>query len=48
MVSEDSWNSVVLEGELQDNGMISFANVLENGEVEAIRAYIISRANAED
>lgn len=48
MVTEDSWNSVVLEGELLDNGMISFANVLEDGEAEAIRAYIISRANSED
>jgi PQQ-dependent dehydrogenase (methanol/ethanol family) len=48
MVSEDAWSSVVLEGELQDNGMISFANVLEDGEAEAIRAYIISRANAEN
>ena len=47
MVTEDSWGAVVLEGELQDNGMISFANVLEDGEAEAIRAYVISRANAE-
>ena len=48
MISEDEWNSVVLEGELLDNGMISFANILENGEAEAIRSYIISLANAED
>jgi PQQ-dependent dehydrogenase (methanol/ethanol family) len=48
MITEESWGAVVLEGELQDNGMISFANVLENGEAEAIRAYIISRANAEN
>lgn len=47
MVSEDDWSSVVLEGELQDNGMISFATVLEDGEAEAIRAYIISRANTD-
>ncbi|MCG8414927.1 MAG: PQQ-dependent dehydrogenase, methanol/ethanol family [Pseudomonadales bacterium] len=47
MVSESDWSSVVLEGELQDNGMISFANVLEDGEAEAIRAYIISRANTD-
>lgn len=48
MVSEETWNAVVLDGELQDNGMISFANVLEDGEAEAIRAYVVSRANAED
>ncbi len=47
MVSETDWSSVVLEGELQDNGMISFANVLGDGEAEAIRAYIISRANTD-
>lgn len=47
MVSEADWSSVVLEGELQDNGMISFANVLADGEAEAIRAYIISRANTD-
>ncbi|GJM12504.1 MAG: alcohol dehydrogenase [Pseudohongiella sp.] len=48
MVSEEAWSEVVLEGALQDNGMISFANVLEDGEAEAIRAYVVSRANAED
>ncbi len=47
MVTEDAWAEVVLEGALQDNGMISFANVLEDGEAEAIRAYIISRANTD-
>ncbi|PCJ23365.1 MAG: PQQ-dependent dehydrogenase, methanol/ethanol family [SAR86 cluster bacterium] len=48
MVTEESWSAVVLGGELQDNGMISFANVLDDGEAEAIRAYIISRANTEN
>ena len=47
MVSEGDWSEVVLEGALQDNGMISFANVLQDGEAEAIRAYIISRANTD-
>jgi len=47
MISEQDWSAVVLEGELQDQGMISFTNVLQDGEAEAIRAYIISRANTD-
>ncbi|MCB1671215.1 MAG: PQQ-dependent dehydrogenase, methanol/ethanol family [Pseudomonadales bacterium] len=47
MISEQDWSAVVLEGELQEQGMISFANVLQDGEAEAIRAYIISRANTD-
>jgi alcohol dehydrogenase (cytochrome c)/quinohemoprotein ethanol dehydrogenase len=48
MVTKESWEGVVLEGELQEEGMISFSNVLEDGEAEAIRSYIISRANLEE
>ena len=47
MINQESWEAVVLEGELQDEGMVSFSNVLDDGEAEAIRSYIISRANTE-
>ena len=47
MINQQSWEAVVLEGELQDEGMVSFSNVLDDGEAEAIRSYIISRANTE-
>jgi hypothetical protein len=36
---------VVLEGELADAGMVSFASELDDGDAEAIRTYIINQAN---
>jgi hypothetical protein len=45
LATEDTWNSVVLEGELQDSGMVSFANILGEGDAEAIRAYVITQAS---
>ena len=47
MINQESWEAVVLEGELQEEGMVSFSNVLDDGEAEAIRSYITSRANTE-
>lgn len=43
--SDDTWNAVVLEGELQDSGMVSFAEILGAGDAEAIRAYVITQAS---
>lgn len=40
-----AWSAVVYEGILKDNGMVSFAPSLSKEEVEAIRAYVIQRAN---
>ncbi|AWW72944.1 PQQ-dependent dehydrogenase, methanol/ethanol family [Erythrobacter sp. KY5] len=40
-----SWEAVVHEGILKDNGMVSFADSLSKEEVQAIRAYVIARAN---
>ncbi|MEL6542731.1 MAG: cytochrome c, partial [Pseudomonadota bacterium] len=40
-----AWKAVVHEGILKDNGMVSFAPSLSVEEVEAIRAYVIQRAN---
>jgi len=39
------WMSVVNDGVLRDNGMVSFAKVLDPAQIEAVRHYVISRAN---
>ena len=43
--SPQAWQSIVREGVRQANGMISFSQVLDAGEVEKIRAYVIHRAH---
>jgi len=43
--SPEAVKSVVIDGALQHNGMVSFAKALRPDEVEAIRQYVISRAN---
>jgi mono/diheme cytochrome c family protein len=40
-----AFESVVLEGAMLDNGMASFAEVLEEDDAEAVRAFIVNRAN---
>ena len=40
-----AWQAVVHEGILAGNGMASFAQSLSTDEIEAIRAYVIHRAN---
>ncbi len=40
-----SWAAVVHDGILKDNGMVSFADSMSREEIEAIRAYVIHRAN---
>jgi len=47
ILNADTWSAVVERGELEANGMVSFREVLEPNDAEAIRAYVISRANAE-
>lgn len=44
---DEAWASVVLEGELADKGMVSFAPSISESDAEAIRAYVISQANQE-
>ena len=44
--SSDAWAGVVIGGQLAANGMASFASVLDVDDAEAIRAYVIERANA--
>ncbi|WP_234036141.1 PQQ-dependent dehydrogenase, methanol/ethanol family [Porphyrobacter sp. YT40] len=43
--SASAWNAVVEGGILKDNGMASFKTSLSKDEIEAIRAYVIKRAN---
>ena len=40
-----AWRSIVREGTLKDKGMVSFAEIVSEEEAEAIRAYVIRRAN---
>ena len=40
-----SWQAVVRDGILADQGMVSFAESLSEQEADAIRAYVIHRAN---
>jgi hypothetical protein len=42
--SADAFNSIVLGGALTENGMVSFKTALQQDQVDAIRAYIVSRA----
>lgn len=41
----EAWSSVVLDGNLRDVGMISFADQLSPEEAEAVRAYIVTQAH---
>lgn len=41
----DGWKAVVLDGAKKHAGMVSFTPVLSAPEAEAIRAYVISKAN---
>jgi quinohemoprotein ethanol dehydrogenase len=40
-----AWNDVVLGGSLKPYGMVSFSKELSKEDAEAIRAYVIFRAN---
>ena len=45
LLGNDGWYNVVLGGALKDQGMVSFAPILNRSQVSAIRAYIIGEAN---
>lgn len=40
----EAFKTIVIDGALTANGMVSFASALKEGEAEAIRAYIVSKA----
>jgi len=44
--SPDAFKAIVVDGALKANGMVSFKDALPGEDPEAIRAYIVSRANA--
>ena len=41
----DAWQAVVIGGSLKDNGMVSFSRDLTPDDAEAVRAYVVARAN---
>jgi len=43
--NQATWQSIVHDGVLQGNGMISFAQALTPQQIESIRAYVIHRAH---
>jgi quinohemoprotein ethanol dehydrogenase len=45
LANQPQWNEVVLSGSLQPYGMVSFSKELSKQDAEAIRAYVIFRAN---
>jgi len=44
-IANDQWFEIVLGGLLKPNGMVSFEKELTRHDAEAIRAYVIARAN---
>ncbi|MGB9336194.1 MAG: PQQ-dependent dehydrogenase, methanol/ethanol family [Candidatus Acidiferrales bacterium] len=44
-LANDSWFQIVLGGLLKPNGMVSFEKELSRHDAEAVRAYVIARAN---
>lgn len=45
--SSETWRTVVLNGALSGYGMPNFDGILDEDEVEAVRAYVIDAANSE-
>ena len=43
--SSQQWGEVILGGSLKSFGMVSFSKELSQKDVEAVRAYLILRAN---
>ncbi|WP_321396131.1 PQQ-dependent dehydrogenase, methanol/ethanol family [Emcibacter sp.] len=42
---DDLWYDIVLDGVLKENGMVSFADVLDKEKADIIRAFVIERAH---
>ncbi|HLB31806.1 MAG TPA: PQQ-dependent dehydrogenase, methanol/ethanol family [Gammaproteobacteria bacterium] len=45
-LTTESWRAVVGAGSLNEKGMVSFAEVMDAAQIEAIRAYIVDRAQS--
>jgi len=39
------FNAIVIDGALQNNGMVSFSEFLDEEDTQALRAYVVSLAN---
>jgi alcohol dehydrogenase (cytochrome c)/quinohemoprotein ethanol dehydrogenase len=44
--SPETWRSIVIDGSLEENGMVSFASVVDEKTADAIRAFVIAQAHA--
>jgi len=44
-LASDQWFDIVLRGALETNGMVNFSKDLNHEDAEAIRAFVIFRAN---
>jgi len=44
LATEDSWRAVIIDGALADLGMMAFSENLSPVEAEALRAYVVSKA----
>jgi quinohemoprotein ethanol dehydrogenase len=44
-LASDQWFRIVLDGLLQPNGMVSFSKEISRSDAQAVRAYVIFRAN---
>jgi hypothetical protein len=45
MLARNQWLSIVINGALSSAGMVSFSKELTQDDAEAIRSYVIFRAN---
>ena len=45
LADADTWKSILIEGTLSDQGMVSFAKVLSPDQAQLIRLYVIDEAN---
>jgi alcohol dehydrogenase (cytochrome c)/quinohemoprotein ethanol dehydrogenase len=45
LASADGWQKIVHDGALKANGMVGWSNVMSAGDIDAIRHYVIKRAN---
>jgi quinohemoprotein ethanol dehydrogenase len=44
LADKETWDSVVREGLLKQNGMVGFASVMSEAETDAIRSFVVERA----
>ena len=45
LADADAWKSILIDGALKDQGMVSFAQVMTPAQAESVRLYVIDEAN---